>query len=270
MKIKSILSRTIRDRRLYSLWSFLNRLSFYGMNYEVASGYADYSGELHVIRSLKKYLSTIENAIVFDIGANVGDWSKFAIDEYSDLEYSLYMFEPAQNTFDRLISNISASTKNKFFKLAFGDSIGESVIYYDYDMQGSASILNDQNFGLSEKIKIDTLTNFCKQECISKINFLKMDVQGYEYNVLIGAKEMIETHNIDIIQFEFDSPNIENKVYFKDFYQLLCNDYYIYKILYNGFVKIEEYNYKLENYMCLNYLAVRKNCHLELDTVVSS
>ena len=56
MKIKSILSRTIRDRRLHSLWSFLNRLSFYGMNYEVASGYADYSGELHVIRSLKKYL----------------------------------------------------------------------------------------------------------------------------------------------------------------------------------------------------------------------
>ena len=84
MKIKSILSRTIRDRRLHSLWSFLNRLSFYGMNYEVASGYADYSGELHVIRSLKKYLSTkpIDILINNTQGPKGADVMNVSIEDY--------------------------------------------------------------------------------------------------------------------------------------------------------------------------------------------
>lgn len=267
MTIKTILSKIIRDKRFYPFWVLLNRFCLYGMNYEVSSGYADYSGELFVIRALKKYIFKSKDPVVFDVGANIGDWSKFVIDEYNGLDYKLYMFEPSKSTFKKLTSNIKESDKTKFFKMALGDAGGETTIYYDYSMQGSASILNDQNFNLSEDIRIETVDNFCKKESILKINFLKMDVQGYEFNVLTGAKEMIDAHNIDFIQFEFDSPNIENRIYFKDFYRLLSNEFILYKILFNGFVEIKEYHYRLETFMCLNYLAVRRNANFNIDAI---
>jgi len=92
-------SKIIRDKIFYPFWKKLYALSLYGMNFGVASGYADYSGELYIIKYLKENL---RGGIIFDIGANVGDWSKFVIQEYQDIPYNLYMFEPSGVTFKQL------------------------------------------------------------------------------------------------------------------------------------------------------------------------
>jgi hypothetical protein len=69
---------------------------------------------------------------------------------------------------------------------------------------------------------------------------------------------MIEEGKIQFIQFEFDEPNITNRIFFKDFWDLLSKKYDIYHSLYNGLVKIEKYHYSLENFSCMNYLAIKK------------
>ena len=86
------ISKIIRNKIFFPFWKYLNALSQYGMNFGVASGYADYSGELHIMKKVKK---DMKGGVVFDIGANIGDWSKFIIDEYKDTEYKLYVFEPS-------------------------------------------------------------------------------------------------------------------------------------------------------------------------------
>ena len=93
---------------------------------------------------------------------------------------------------------------------------------------------------------------------ISKIDFLKMDVQGFEYNILKGAIKMLKNNAIKFIQFEIDQPSIENKIFFKDFWDLLSEKYDLYQSLYNGLVLIDEYNYEMENFRCMNYLAILK------------
>ena len=85
-----------------------------------------------------------------------------------------------------------------------------------------------------------------------------MDVQGFEYNILKGAIKMLENNAIKFIQFEIDQPSFENRIFFKDFWNLLSPKYDIYHSLFNGLVKIDEYDYTLENYRCMNYLAVNK------------
>ncbi len=50
------------------------------------------------------------------------------------------------------------------------------------------------------KIKVLTLKNFCKQKKIKKIDLLKIDVEGYEYMVLLGAKDFLR--KIDYIMLE--------------------------------------------------------------------
>ena len=252
--MKELLSKILRNKIFYSFWKKLNEVSSYGMNFGVASGYADYSGELYIIKQLKKDL---RNGVIFDIGANVGDWSKFVIEEYKDITCKLYMFEPSLITFEQLKNNIT-QTKDVFsYPIGFGDKKESLQMFYDNEAQGSASILM-KGAKFSEEIQIETLDGFCKEHDIEKIDFLKMDVQGYEYNILLGAKELLSRRKIQYIQFEFDEPNIENRIFFKDFWELLQGKYDIYHSLYNGLIKVENYHYSLENYSCMNYLAIRK------------
>ena len=86
-----------------------------------------------------------------------------------------------------------------------------------------------------------------------------MDVQGFEYNILKGSKKMLEKNAIKFIQFEIDQPSIENKIFFKDFWDLLSEKYDFYQSLYNGLVLIKDYNYEIENFRCMNYLAILKS-----------
>lgn len=252
--IKQFVSRIIRNKAFYPVWKKLNFLSQYGMNFGVASGYADYSGELYIIKKLK---NNMHASVIFDIGANVGDWSKYMVDEYKDIDYKLYMFEPSLLTFKQLEKNISQCKNHFFYNIGFGDKKEKLKIFYDYETQGSASILmKDGKY--SEEIYIETLDDFCEKHRIGQIDFLKMDVQGYEYNILLGASKLLASGAIKNIQFEFDEPNIQNRIFFKDFWELLNNSYDIYHSLYNGLIKVEEYHYELENFRCMNYLAIKK------------
>lgn len=253
--MKQLISKFIRNKIFYQFWKKLNSISLYGMNFGVASGYADYSGELYIMKQLKKDLV---DGVIFDIGAHIGDWSNFLIEEYKDISYKLYMFEPSLVTFMQLKGNIIQSSNTFLYPIGFGDKKENLQIYYDDETQGNASILM-KNTKFSEEIQIETIDGFCKENNIDRIDFLKMDVQGYEYNILLGAKEMLSRGKIKYIQFEFDEPNIENRVFFKDFWELLHGEYDIYHSLYNGLVKIEKYHYELENFSCMNYLAVKND-----------
>ena len=250
--LKTVISRLIRNKYLFPFWKFLNKISFYGMNYGVASGYANYSGELFIIKHLKHNLN---DGVIFDVGANVGDWSKFFIKECSNINFKLHLFEPSKFTFKILKTNLDGNYK--FHQIGFGDKNEQLKLFYDTYHQGNASILNF-NSKKSELIQLKTIDTFCVENKISKIDFLKMDVQGFEYNILKGATKMLENNAIKFIQFEIDQPSIDNKVYFKDFWDILSEKYDLYQSLYNGIVLIKEYNYEMENFRCMNYLAILK------------
>ena len=251
--MKKVISKLIRNKSLYPFWKFLNKLSFYGMNYGVASGYANYSGEHFIINQIKRNLN---NGVIFDVGANIGDWSKFFIKECSNINYKLHLFEPSKFSFQTLKANLDGNYN--FHQIGFGDKNEKLKLFYDTKQQGNASILNF-NSKKSELIQLKTIDTFCVENKISKIDFLKMDVQGFEYNILKGATKMLEINAIKFIQFEIDQPSIENKIFFKDFWDLLSKKYDLYQSLFNGLVVIKEYNYEIENFRCMNYLAILKS-----------
>ena len=98
------------------------------------------------------------------------------------------------------------------------------------------------------------IDNFCLNSCIEKIHFLKLDIEGNEYNALLGAEKMLKAKKIDFIQFEFGGCNIDSRTYFQDFWYLLKDDYNFYRILKNGLHPIKNYSESLEIFITINFL----------------
>ena len=64
-------------------------------------------------------------------------------------------------------------------------------------------------------VRTETLDGFCAKNKINLIDFMKIDVEGFELNVLKGAELMLSGGKIKLIQFEFTQLNAVVGVFFK-------------------------------------------------------
>jgi FkbM family methyltransferase len=235
--------RVLLARKIfYKLNKLLYRCSLTGLgvlNYENDT----ISGEG---RFLKKHLKNRAGDVVFDVGANVGNYSKKIL-ETSPLT-TLYAFEPHPKTYAILVENIHQSN---FYPInaAAGEKEDELSLYDYEEKDGSshASLYQDviENIHNSKSIEYRVpvlgLGAFAKSKNIEKISLLKIDTEGNELNVLKGMAEYIKSGKIEIIHFEFNEMNVSSRTYFRDFWNLLPN-YNFYRLLPDGMVKIERYS----------------------------
>lgn len=61
-----------------------------------------------------------------------------------------------------------------------------------------------------EKVPIETLDSFCERNGISHIDFLKIDTEGFDLNIMLGAGGMLARHCVDLVQAEV-LMNADNK-----------------------------------------------------------
>lgn len=235
--------RALFGRKLfYKFNMLLYRCSLSGLgvlNYEDD----EVSGESEF---LKQYLKGRVSGVVFDVGANVGNYSKLVLQVSPQV--TLYAFEPHPKTFAML-----KKSSHQFNFLPVNAAAGEVegvLSLYDYeanDGSAHASLYQDviENIHKARsteyKVQVLSLGNFAKTMNIEKIDLLKIDTEGNELNVLKGIIEYIESGKIGAIHFEFNEMNVSSRTYFRDFWNLLPN-YDFYRLLPNGMARIEKYS----------------------------
>jgi hypothetical protein len=69
-----------------------------------------------------------------------------------------------------------------------------------------------------EIVDIRTLDGYCRDRGITKIDLLKVVVEGHEMSVLKGASGLLSSRRITFITFEFGGCNIDSRTFFQDFY----------------------------------------------------
>lgn len=219
-------------------------------------------GELNVLHYIKNKCLSNKDTVIFDVGANVGSYSQEILKEFQNINFQLYSFEPSKETFFDLKKRFENVPNVKLCNIGLGEKGGSKKLFLDKKKSGLASIYNRQlshfdiKMKLQESIKIQTIDDFCKRNRIQKIDFLKLDAEGSELNILNGAKSMIKNNSIKFIQFEFGGCNIDSRTYFQDFWYLLSPKYKIYRILKNGVVEIPKYKEINEIFVTTNYLAI--------------
>ena len=132
----------------------------------------------------------IKNKIVIDVGSNLGEFAIYCARLGAK---RVYAFEPVTETFKILKKQIKINNlKGRVIpiKMALGNKNETSKI--NFNMLGDLRANIDGSGSKSEAIKIIRLDYFCKKEEINKVDFIKIDVEGYEENVLKGAIKIIK------------------------------------------------------------------------------
>jgi FkbM family methyltransferase len=131
---------------------------------------------------------------ILDIGANIGETS-MAFSKLAGEKGRVFSFEPDPQTFAHLLTHLelNACTNVIPFNKGLGQKEGELFLEEGEHNSGGNRISPDQRRG--KKIAVTTLDQFLKENGVEKIDFIKIDVEGYEYNVLLGAGETITKHH---------------------------------------------------------------------------
>jgi FkbM family methyltransferase len=248
-----------RKSKFQGFFEKIHEFGIFGMNFSNTVSVSGNGEDFALEQIASKYPSEIT---LFDVGANVGHYSLLANKIFKG-RARIFSFEPSEFTYGKLKNNLKES-KARVFNFGMGNKDEKVKLYSDNYGSGLATIYHDNSkpdLGdwKSEEITLRTIDGFCKEQSIDRIHFLKIDTEGHEYHVLEGAKQMLESGKIDHIQFEFGPNYIDSRSFFKDFYMLLSNRYDIYRILKDGFRKIDRYDPKHEIFVSVNYLASLKN-----------
>lgn len=227
------------------------------------------NGELRLIRAVLPRCKT-----VFDVGANIGEWSKLALEIKPELR--IHCFEPSPVTFRRLescgfgpnvtINNFGmSSTAGELPLHVFSDGCGSNSLYVRRGLEDGWGLAPQTR---SELVRLETLDRYCMKGNIPAIDFLKVDVEGHELEVFKGAAGMFAKGSIKCIQFEYGGCNIDSKVLLKDLFGFFDQyGYNLYKIYPDHLRLVRRYDQKLENFQYQNWAAIQNNLPLDAQGV---
>jgi len=137
-----------------------------------------------------KFLNPTKFVFV-DVGANIGAYSV----SLAKKGFETYSFEPIKSNFDLLNKNLRLNDiKNaKTFNLAIGNETAKKEIFFDDHKHGEGSLLIKKG-NRKEVVQVDKLDNLFKGKNLKKKILLKVDVEGFEFEVLKGAKNFIKKY----------------------------------------------------------------------------
>lgn len=256
------LARILARRWFQPLARGLYRVALIGLNIGTGDQVAT-SGERAALRQAARLLRARPQRVVFDVGANLGDFTLAALEAFGPATRVL-AFEPSPRTFERLTAAVAQRPGVELHNLGLGDQPGHLNLYTDGVGSGMASLyqrdLSAQGRALNivEQVEVTTLDRFCAEHQISAIDYLKLDVEGHELSVLRGAAGLLAADAIRLIQFEFGGCAIDARVFWRDLYQLLNPRFRLYRLLQDGLVALPRYSERDEVFVTTNFLAISR------------
>ena len=234
------------------------------MGYKNFGNYNE-TGEKFFLDKLKNF--KISTSI--DIGANIGLYSKKLL-EISNKK--VISFEPMLQSFYQL-QKLQKKNKDKFFcyNLALSNKHEYKDIHYPGTLSQLATISSfTKNIKFLKKYKfkkkkiktvtLDSFLNKRKKLLNDGLDFIKIDTEGNDFNVILGSFKTINKFKPKFIQFEMNSHNLfEGHTLYK--FKKLLNNYKIYRLLpfRSGLLSVNEAFAENNIFHLSIYILIRKN-----------
>jgi FkbM family methyltransferase len=141
-----------------------------------------------------------------DVGANVG-WFSMLASRWVGSQGHVLSVEPSQRECERLREHIAHNhlTNVRVLQIAAGREEGEAVLHVADERHSGLNTLKptfmykDVLESYTERVRVVTLDRLVECEDLSNVHVIKIDVEGTEYDALIGAQKIMERHKPAII-----------------------------------------------------------------------
>jgi FkbM family methyltransferase len=205
-----------------------------------------HNGEFELIQ---KIVFKFQNLVFFDVGANIGDYSSKIL-SHSGYRASGHLFDLDSELNRQLTLRFNGlNVKVNNFGLS---NRNESVRYSHFpDFPAVNSLLSIDFAHLNKEISLTEVKTgdfYCEETGIDRINFLKIDVEGWERFTLEGFSRMLEQNRIDALTWEYGYTTADTHWTTRDFYEYLQDKGYVCGVIRKGGVDFRKWNYDLNDY----------------------
>jgi FkbM family methyltransferase len=145
------------------------------------------------------------NSIVLDLGGYEGQWTS---DIFSRFKCNVFVFEPVAEFADLIRARFRRNDQIKVFEFGLGNSQRQEIIYLSAN---GSSLFGSKE--LRQDIEIVDVSDWLTMTGISKIDLLKLNIEGGEFELLDRLLEIDFVARIENIQVQFH--NVEEESYVK-------------------------------------------------------
>lgn len=219
------------------------------------------SGELRLLRELAPALD-----VVLDVGANVGNWTAALLALRPSA--TIHAFEPAPGAHEALRRRAFAGNVS-VHRTALSSRKGAAPLFLFSDSSELNSLHNrdglEDGYGVSpatqaEEVELETADAFCASRGLSQVDFMKVDTEGHEIDVLLGSRQSLERGVIRRVQFEYGGTYIDSRRLLKDAFELFRDlPYVLFRIVPNGLVAFPRYDQRIETFQYGNFVALHRD-----------
>lgn len=160
--------------------------------YRILYGLYKKFSDRHVGALLREIISP--GMTVIDVGANIGFYTAFMANIVGE-KGRVYAFEPSPHNFN-LLKKYNNNNNVTLVQAAVGDTTGEIVLYVSDKLNVDHHTYETDEIRQKINVLSYRLDDYLKNE---KVDFIKMDIQGFEYHALLGMKNILRNNaNIKI------------------------------------------------------------------------
>lgn len=224
---------------------------------QVNWGIGEYVGSLEV-EIIKNLINN--NSVVFDVGCHHGEWSAEVNKLFPNA--TIHAFDPQEECCKEIKGKLSSINTHR-------TSVGsdtwpkEFFVYKDHKLNGCSGFYLRGAIGCEADIHVvqcTTLDKFCEENKINRIDLLKIDVEGAEFEVLKGAFNLLVSGRIKAIKFEYGGTFKDSGFTLAETYQYLrSHGFQIFKGDFNGFFHVKNWFDFWEDYNRSDFFAIHED-----------
>ncbi len=228
---------------------------FHGINGHEYSYFSDRNGEHELMEHILLNLKS-SNLVIFDGGCNRGDFTQDLINfikksKLNNFEMHLFdidevMIKICKSRF-RELENI----KINFFGLSDSNRNEEAIFYPDdptrNSLKGTPLEIGWDYF--KNQVNLINGDDYCKKNNLDKIDFLKLDLEGFDLEALKGFSDMFSQKKINFVQFEYTFRALDRRILLRDFYEFFSGfDYEMGFIRKSGILPINKFDARMNDW----------------------
>jgi FkbM family methyltransferase len=201
-----------------------------------------------------------DSPTIIDCGSNKGGWSDVVLDEFGD-RCMLHLFEPVDILLNFTRVKYEYRKNVVYNGLMAYNKTGESKPFFffeNFNNELSSAYKAEKEWDrlpMKEKrVHTITIDEYCQKSHIEEVDYIKIDCEASDVDVLEGCRKLMSDDNVRIIQIEYSEHYKRANRSFQDIVNICqATSYKIYRYIENNFWEVKEDNPPFDNYFLTKY-----------------